>query len=98
MLAQASNPGRMPMERRLMIAHRIGPYLVLLPEGVAMPHLLPAARCALTAPFHPYLLRGGLLSVALPWGCPRRTLSASVSQEARTFLTYLKSKRDDPAL
>ena len=29
------------------------PYLVLLPVGFAMPPPLPAARCALTAPFHP---------------------------------------------
>jgi hypothetical protein len=30
------------------------PYLVLLRVGFAMPPLLPGARCALTAPFHPY--------------------------------------------
>ena len=29
------------------------PYLVLLRVGFALPPLLPAARCALTAPFHP---------------------------------------------
>jgi hypothetical protein len=29
-------------------------YLVLLQVGFTMPRLLPAARCALTAPFHPY--------------------------------------------
>ncbi len=34
-------------------AHR--PYLVLLLVGFTMPLPLPAARCALTAPFHPYL-------------------------------------------
>src|SRR6266478_6862281 len=28
-------------------------YLVLLPVGFALPPPLPAARCALTAPFHP---------------------------------------------
>ena len=33
------------------------PYLVLLQAGFAMPWLLPAMRCALTAPFHPYLPR-----------------------------------------
>ncbi len=32
-----------------------GPYLALLPVGLAMPPLLPAARWALTPPFHPYL-------------------------------------------
>ena len=34
-------------------AKRCRPYSVLLPAGFAMPRLLPAARCALTAPFHP---------------------------------------------
>jgi len=29
------------------------PYLVLLRVGFTVPRLLPAARCALTAPFHP---------------------------------------------
>ena len=47
------------------------PYLALLRMGFAMRPLLPAARCALTAPFHPYLYSpiggtiGGLLSAAL---------------------------------
>ena len=31
----------------------LAPYLVLLRVGFALPPLLPAARCALTAPFHP---------------------------------------------
>jgi hypothetical protein len=31
------------------------PYAVLLPVGFALPPPLPAARCALTAPFHPCL-------------------------------------------
>ena len=52
------------------------PYSVLLPVGFAVPPPLPEARCALTAPFHPYpafaraLRRGGLLSVALSLGSP----------------------------
>ena len=33
------------------------PYLALLQAGFAVPWLLPAMRCALTAPFHPYLPR-----------------------------------------
>ena len=43
-------------------------YLALLQVGFTVPHLLPDARCALTAPFHPYHKRGGLLSVALAVG------------------------------
>jgi len=31
-----------------------GPYLALLPVGLAVPELLPAPRWALTPPFHPY--------------------------------------------
>ncbi len=58
----------------------IHPYLVLLPVGFAVPLLLPEARCALTAPFHPYLLLGGIFSVALslrlPWpGVTRHRVS-----------------------
>jgi hypothetical protein len=52
-------------------------YSVLLPAGLAMPPTLPPARCALTAPFHPYRpaascerSTGGLLSVALSLGSP----------------------------
>src|SRR5437899_6503670 len=30
------------------------PYLVLLRAGFGLPPVLPRARCALTAPFHPY--------------------------------------------
>jgi hypothetical protein len=33
------------------------PYLVLLQVGFAVPLMLPPARCALTAPFHPYRCR-----------------------------------------
>ena len=55
------------------LARRAGaqfpPYLVLLRVGFAVPHALLRERCALTAPFHPYLGRftaaGGIFSVAL---------------------------------
>ena len=50
------------------------PYLVLLPVGFTLPLPLPGARCALTAPFHPYpsaqWREGGLLSVALSLRSP----------------------------
>src|SRR5690606_9194040 len=60
------------------------PYLVLLPVGFALPLLLPVARCALTAPFHPCpAARGEPLSAVcflwhFPWGHPRRPLAATV--------------------
>ncbi len=44
-------------------------YLALLRTGFSLPRLLPAARCALTTPFHPYqqlqAIVGGIFSVAL---------------------------------
>ena len=48
------------------------PYSILLPAGFALPPPLPAARCALTAPFHPCPRRGagGLLSAALSLRSP----------------------------
>ena len=53
------------------------PYLILLPVGFALPPLLPEARCALTAPFHPYPRQaaGGLFSVALSLGLPPAAVS-----------------------
>jgi hypothetical protein len=55
-------------------------YLVLLPVGFSLPPPLPAARCALTAPFHPCrpaVSRDGPAVYFLwhfPWGRPRRAL------------------------
>lgn len=51
-----------------MIVH---PYLTLLRTGFALPQRLRAARCALTAPFHPYRVAsrlGGIFSAALSVG------------------------------
>ena len=46
-------------------------YLALLQVGLPCRDVLPRARCALTAPFHPYrqtMFAGGLLSAALSVG------------------------------
>ena len=53
--------------RSLGLAGGFPPYLVLLRVGFTLPPPLQAARCALTAPFHPYpgRTRGGIFSVAL---------------------------------
>ena len=70
--ASCDQPGRLVWKRdwRFLRPPR-RPYSVLLPVGFAVPFLLPGPRCALTAPFHPYLgTRGGLLSVALSLGSP----------------------------
>src|SRR5881394_872676 len=63
-----------PARQRQIAACRS--YLVLLPVGFSLPPPLPAARCALTAPFHPCRppghpgRTGGVLSVALSLGSP----------------------------
>ena len=60
--------------RLVWIAPNPSSYAVLLPAGFTVPRPLPAARCALTAPFHPYRrtgrtrVAGGLFSVALSLG------------------------------
>jgi hypothetical protein len=63
----ATNPGSGPEHAPKRANASCRPYSVLLPVGFAMPLLLPAARCALTAPFHrnPAEAKGRLLSVAL---------------------------------
>ena len=56
------------------VSRTLSPYLILLRVGFTVPLLLPGARCALTAPFHPYRglgrnrTRGGIFSVALSVG------------------------------
>ena len=66
------------------------PYSVLLPVGFAVPPLLPAARCALTAPFRPgraetrwYIFCGTFPQVTLAGRYPAPFLAG-----ARTFLPH----------
>src|SRR5690554_1858581 len=59
------------------------PYSVLLPVGFTMRPPLPDARCALTAPFHPYppmpwQRRAVYFLWHFPWGRPRRALPGTV--------------------
>jgi len=74
-----------------------GPYSVLLPAGLAMPGPLPARRCALTAPFHPYLCSE---AVCFLRRYPSRgkfpvagRYPAPFPYGARTFLTPLRKGR-----
>ena len=79
----ATNPGggaetRLAPDHLLRDSGPCRPYSVLLPVGFTVPPLLPGARCALTAPFHPYRRHeagGGLLSVALSLGSPPPAVS-----------------------
>src|SRR4029450_8514030 len=73
------------------------PYLVLLRAGFCLPPVLPRARCALTAPFHPYPPSPSALSgfgrrravyflCHFPSGCPDRALPGALPCGVRTFL------------
>src|SRR5579871_5005594 len=72
-------------------------YSVLLPAGLAVPPTSPPARCALTAPFHPYpeeglsAVRAVCFLWRFPWGRPRRTLSGAVSVWSPDFPPLLSS-------
>ncbi len=63
------------------------PYSVLLPVGFTVPPLLPEARCALTAPFRPYLAEAKAVCFLwhFPSGCPGRTLSGTVPRWSPDF-------------
>jgi hypothetical protein len=70
------------------------PYLVLLRAGFCLPPVLPRARCALTAPFHPYpstrpcgLASGRYFFCAtVPSDCSARALPGALPSGVRTFL------------
>ena len=68
------------------------PYLVLLRAGFGLPLVLPRARCALTAPFHPYppsrlaaLRRGGMFSVPLSFESPRPGVTRHTALRSSDF-------------
>ena len=75
------------------------PYLALLRAGFCLPPVLPRARCALTAPFHPYLLRSpnlrGALRRASLAACPTKRVARS---RAVYFLCHFPSGYPDRAL
>jgi hypothetical protein len=61
------------------IPRNIAPPLFGLAPGGVYLATLPRARCALTAPFHPYRKISAVRSLwHFPWGRPRRTLSGTV--------------------
>ena len=70
------------------------PYLVLLRVGFALPWLLPARRCALTAPFHPYPGKPGRYVFCGTFRRPgfsrdSQALPGTLLCGVRTFLVHL---------
>ena len=111
----SSSPGitdgvQQPTRRLRTSRPRTSPYLVLLRVGFCVPRLSPAARCALTAPFHPYpstrdafglrSLEGGIFSVPLSVGSPRpgvtqhTALWSSDFPLPQHFVRRCRSRRD----
>ena len=73
------------------------PYLALLQVGFTVPPVLPPARCALTAPFHPCRpapMRARTWAVCsllhFPWARAPQALPGTSSAGARTFLHPLR--------
>ena len=83
------------------------PYLALLRAGFCLPRLLPGARCALTAPFHPCLFAPAVperpsavcFLCHFPSSCPDRVLPGALPCGVRTFLgpTRLSGARASPS-
>ena len=62
-------------------------YLVLLRVGFTVPSLFPETRCALTAPFHPYLANQAVYFLLhFPWARAPQALPGTLPYGARTFL------------
>src|SRR5205085_12624854 len=87
-------PTRRLYRRAVCCGLRRGPpYLVLLRAGFCLPLVLPRARCALTAPFHPYpfdaalsrLAQGGMFSVPLSFGLPRPGVTRRTALRSSDF-------------
>jgi hypothetical protein len=86
---RTAGPGHHPRSACLRMASR-RPYSVLLPVGFAKPPPLPSARCALTAPFHPYRSsspRRYVFCGTVPGFAPAGCYPAPLVRGARTFLS-----------
>jgi hypothetical protein len=96
--AHATNPGGSSESRLKRSPASRRPYSVLLPVGFAVPSLLPRTRCALTAPFHPYLsspkgfARRFAFCGTVPGVAPAGGYPAPCFHGARTFLPALIRK------
>ena len=81
---------------------RTPPYLVLLRAGFSLPLTLQRARCALTAPFQPYLSTDGRRAVCFlchfPSGHPDRGLPGALPYGVRTFLPACSPRRAHAAV
>ncbi len=98
----ATNPGgEAGMPLGVVLPRPGRPYSVLLPVGFTLPLLLPGARCALTAPFHPSprpKRREVCFLWHCPWGRPRRPLAGTVFPWSPDFPPPPKGSSGRPAV
>ena len=83
-------PVRTPARQRTK-AHRCSPIWSCSGWGLPCRGVLPPARCALTAPFHPYPRPWALAVYFLwhfPWARAPQALPGTLSAGARTFLPF----------
>ena len=66
--------------------------IYLAPGGVYMTGQSPGRRCALTTPFHPYRLLGGISLLHLPWSRLHQPLTGTLPYGARTFLMPFQAR------
>src|SRR5258708_11918949 len=88
----ARRAGTRPCETE--VSQELPPYLVLLRVGFALPAALLPRRCALTAPFHPYLSLAAR-AVCFLWHFPSNRLEPAVPDVIRA--TALRSSDFPPA-
>ena len=68
-------------------------------RGLPSPRLLPTARCALTAPFHPYLASQAVsFLLHFPWAHTPQALPGTLTSGARTFLHRQRRQRSSNRL
>ncbi len=69
--------------------------LGLAPDGVYIAGQSPVRWWALTPPFHPYLLRGGLFLLHYPWSRLHWVLPSALAHGVRTFLIPCGTRSPD---
>ena len=95
----ATNPDASGQRRPYRLTPARNPYSVLLLAGLAVPSTSPPTRCALTAPFHPYLPeeRRFAFCGAIPGVAPGGRYPPPCRRGARTFLDR-RNGRGRPAV
>ena len=93
----AANPDRLGFKHPRLATR--GPYLALLPVGLAVPHGVAACAVGSYPTVSPFPDRSQVVCSLwrFPWGCPRRALPGTVLFGVRTFLDPGSSPGPQPS-